>query len=69
MCGFFYAMKKEVNCPICRKKVTDFDLKSANGLTMRCPSCGIYLLVKHGTGEAVRIDKPARQTASGTRFY
>ena len=63
------AEQKTIYCPKCGRKVTTWDGRSANNISVKCKKCK-KLVVYDIENEKTKIKEiPQRETSSGMRFY
>lgn len=62
-------MKKiEIECPMCGRVVLNYDGHGTMELNVAC-RCGQHFKFKPEIMRLIKVDRPERKTASGTRFY
>ena len=62
-------MKKiEIMCSSCGRVVLRYDGRGTMDLDVAC-ACGRHFKFKPEIMKLIKIDRPERKTASGTRFY
>lgn len=72
MQGFLFEVRmrrKKIYCPECFELLFEYDGKSEIENTRKCSNCKGYFVYKPKKDKVIKLDKPERCTASGTRFY
>ena len=61
-------MEKTIYCPICKRKVGDYDGKATINQMYRCKKCNKKIVYYTDTGETKAKSLPIRTTSSGVTF-
>ena len=63
------AEPKTIYCPMCKRRVTQWDGKSTINPLSRCRKCNVMVIYDIQNENTKITDKPVRNQSSGLTFY
>lgn len=63
------AEPKTIYCPMCKRRVTQWDGKSTINPLARCRKCNVMVIYDIQNENTKITDKPVRNQSSGLTFY